>query len=133
MTRRKLVPLKSSVSDHIATAFAAETQNASELGQTRVSINSSAQGVRHADIQSIGFSMQDAVSSSSSIHTSPMLIPVADVAKLLGVGVRTVWRMVSGNEMVKPIRFRGNVRWNRKDLESWIEAGCPSPEARSAK
>jgi predicted DNA-binding transcriptional regulator AlpA len=45
-----------------------------------------------------------------------------DVAGLLGVSVRTVWRLVKTNQIPQPIRYnRKLVRWVRSSLMEWHE------------
>lgn len=55
----------------------------------------------------------------------PALLSVDQVAAMMQVSVRTVWRMLSAGELIEPLRMRGNTRWRRAELEAWIEAGCP--------
>lgn len=54
------------------------------------------------------------------------LLTVEQVASLVQVSTRTVWRLVSSGDLVEPIRMGGNTRWRRADLDAWIAAGCPS-------
>jgi predicted DNA-binding transcriptional regulator AlpA len=62
--------------------------------------------------------------SSITIHP---LLTVAQVARVLNVGERTVWRMTSrakgGNgEFPKPVRIGGHaVRWRWQDLLKYLE------------
>jgi len=53
------------------------------------------------------------------------LLSVGQVASLMQVSTRTVWRLRSSGELIAPVRIRGNTRWRRAELEQWIEAGCP--------
>jgi excisionase family DNA binding protein len=55
----------------------------------------------------------------------PLLITVNELANQLGISVRTVWRLISSGEMVKPVRFGKNVRWRFDEIRQWIAAGCP--------
>ena len=48
-----------------------------------------------------------------------------DVSKQLKISKRTLWRLVSKGDIPKPIKFGGNVRWSKKNMENWIENGCP--------
>lgn len=54
-----------------------------------------------------------------------VLLSVNQVATLMQVSKRTVWRLLSSGELIEPVRMRGNTRWRRAELEEWIEAGCP--------
>ncbi len=58
--------------------------------------------------------------SSQKISTLRM-IDVTEVATILSVSTRTVWRLVSSGELPQPIRFGRNVRWRTSDIEGWIE------------
>lgn len=58
------------------------------------------------------------------------LLTVEDVAKLLNIAVRTVWRRRSAGDMPSPVVIGGAVRWRPDDLKSWIAAGCPPLAAR---
>jgi excisionase family DNA binding protein len=53
------------------------------------------------------------------------LLTVGQVAALLSVGQRTVWRFRDSGRIPAPIALGGSVRWRRADLEQWISAGCP--------
>jgi excisionase family DNA binding protein len=52
----------------------------------------------------------------------PLLMCVKDVAKLLGVSVRTVWRLVSAGELPKPCSIGQCSRWHREDVEKFVTA-----------
>lgn len=55
-----------------------------------------------------------------------LLISADDLAVLIGVSTRTVWRLLSSGKLIEPVRLGGNVRWNRSHVEEWIENGCPA-------
>jgi len=55
----------------------------------------------------------------------PILLPVGQVARLLGISSRTVWRRLSAGEMVEPVRIGASVRWRRRDIDEWVDQGCP--------
>lgn len=57
----------------------------------------------------------------------PILLTAAQVAGLLQIGERTVWRLLSAGAIVAPVRIGGATRWRRELLERWIDAGCPRP------
>lgn len=56
----------------------------------------------------------------------PVLLTAADVASLLKVSKRTLWRMQSAGRLPSPIRIGGIVRWRLVEVEEWIAAGCPA-------
>jgi len=55
----------------------------------------------------------------------PLLLTAKDIAALCGVSVRTVWEWRAAGRLPAPIRLGRLIRWRRKDIEDWIEAGCP--------
>ena len=56
------------------------------------------------------------------------LLRVREVAAVLGIHVRTVWRLAAMAEMdegdfPRPVRIaKKTIRWRRQDLERYIEA-----------
>lgn len=70
--------------------------------------------------------------SSTGVNDAVLcaLLTVEDVAALLQVSPRTVWRMRSSCQIPKPIKVGGGVRWRRQDIESWIAQGCPNQAIR---
>ncbi len=53
------------------------------------------------------------------------LLSAQDLAGMMRVSTRTVWRLLSGGKLPQPIRIGGSVRWRRPDVEDWVRAGCP--------
>ena len=53
------------------------------------------------------------------------LIPVGDVAAMLGVSRRTVWRLADAGKLPPPLRIGGSLRWRLADVQQWIANGCP--------
>lgn len=60
----------------------------------------------------------------------PLLVRAADVARLLQVSTRTLWRQLSAGQVPRPVRFGGTVRWRLEEIRKWIAEGCPLPQAR---
>jgi prophage regulatory protein len=56
------------------------------------------------------------------------LLGVDDVARLLGVSSRHVYRLADGGRMPRPVKLGGSVRWDRQAIELWLEKGCPQVE-----
>lgn len=65
------------------------------------------------------------MSVNAEIRFQPTLLSVEQVATILTVSKRTVWRMLSAGELIQPVRVRGNTRWRHAELQEWIDAGCP--------
>ncbi|MBX7074065.1 MAG: helix-turn-helix domain-containing protein [Pirellulales bacterium] len=62
--------------------------------------------------------------------SEPLLVTSAEVAHLLNVSTRTLWRQLSAGQVPQPVRFGGTVRWRIDELRKWIAEGCPPPRAR---
>ena len=63
---------------------------------------------------------------SSPPDSPAMLFDVEQVAALLDVSPRTVYRMADSGAMPRPRHLNSLVRWSRIELEKWVAAGCPS-------
>ena len=62
-----------------------------------------------------------------------MAVSARDLAVMLGVSLRQVWRLNSAGKLPKPIRLGGSVRWNRAEIHQWFEAGCPDRRTWEAR
>jgi len=49
-----------------------------------------------------------------------LLLNVKEVAELLGISERTVWKMASCRELPAPLRIGRSQRWSKKALEELI-------------
>ena len=65
------------------------------------------------------------MNSNSKPDEPAMLIDVETVAHLVGVSNRHVYRLANSGRMPSPLRLGGAVRWRRKDVDQWINDGCP--------
>ncbi len=60
-----------------------------------------------------------------SVET-PLLIDYKAVCSMLGIGRNLFFTMrQSGRFPIPAIRLNGAVRYNRREVEKWIDAGCP--------
>lgn len=57
-----------------------------------------------------------------------LLLPVDQVAQMLGLGVRTVWRLTSARRLAAPVRIGRAVRWRRQDVLEFVDALRPGDE-----
>lgn len=64
------------------------------------------------------------------MDSETILIPAEKVAELLGISKRTLWRLLSSGKLPEPVRLGSLVRWNRVELQHWIEEGCPPFQPR---
>lgn len=51
---------------------------------------------------------------------------VNDVADVLSVSDRHVYRLADAGKMPQPNKLGGAVRWDMQVIEDWIAAGCPN-------
>ncbi len=58
------------------------------------------------------------------------LLDADDVGRLLKCSRRTVYRLADTRRIPAPVRLGNLVRWNRRELEEWLEEGCPSCKRR---
>lgn len=63
--------------------------------------------------------------SQASGSEDVRLIAADEVASMLDVSTRTVWRLLSTGRMVQPLRIGGSVRWRLDEVREWIKNGCP--------
>lgn len=67
------------------------------------------------------------MSTSSITPTRPRLISARELAAMLQVSTRTLWRWRSTGRVIQPVRIGGATRWRLDEVESWIAEGCPPP------
>ncbi|MFO0942066.1 MAG: helix-turn-helix domain-containing protein [Pirellulales bacterium] len=53
------------------------------------------------------------------------LITILELAKLLKISTRTLWRMLKAERLPEPIRLGSAVRFRLDDVKDWIARGCP--------
>jgi excisionase family DNA binding protein len=56
---------------------------------------------------------------------APMLLSVTEVAHLMGVSRNMIWKLRSVGGIPMPICVGRLTRWRLRDIQAWIEAGCP--------
>ena len=57
---------------------------------------------------------------------TPTLINANELAKILGISQRTIWRLIASGKLIQPIRIGKNVRWRLDQVNQWIENDCPT-------
>jgi prophage regulatory protein len=67
---------------------------------------------------------------SIDLSETPALIRAAELAEMLSVSVRTLWRLRSGRQIPKPVRLGGAVRWRLDEVRQWIAGGCQGSNRR---
>jgi predicted DNA-binding transcriptional regulator AlpA len=59
--------------------------------------------------------------------TTKLLLSAVDAAKLISVGRSHFYALHSSGRLgPMPIRLGRRILWNRRELESWVAAGCPA-------
>jgi prophage regulatory protein len=56
----------------------------------------------------------------------PILLTVIEVSRLLGISVRSVWRLASSGDLPGPISIGRSKRWSRRVLEAYVEQKAQS-------
>lgn len=67
---------------------------------------------------------------NGGVDTTPILISADELAKLMQVSERTLWRLLSAGKVPQPVRIGRNTRWRYAEVREWIEKGCPGPSSR---
>jgi predicted DNA-binding transcriptional regulator AlpA len=55
------------------------------------------------------------------IEVAEKLFSVKDVAEMVGVSVRQIWRLVAGNKFPQPVHVGHSARWLRSDVETYLD------------
>lgn len=53
------------------------------------------------------------------------LLKAKEVARILSISERSLWRLLASGEIIEPVRIGRAVRWRSDELWSWIQHGCP--------
>ena len=57
---------------------------------------------------------------------SSLLVKAKDLAEMLSVSPRHIWRMKSSGKLPRAIEIGNCVRWKLVDISDWLTMGCPS-------
>ena len=60
----------------------------------------------------------------------PLVLKVDEVAFLLNLSTRAVWREVSKGRLPKPLKFGRSSRWSRTQIEAVVEAKAQKARSR---
>ena len=61
-----------------------------------------------------------------STDTTSLLIGAEEVAEMLNVSERTLWRLLSAGKLPQPVRIGRNTRWRAAEVREWVERECPT-------
>jgi excisionase family DNA binding protein len=59
-------------------------------------------------------------------EAAPVLLTADEVATMLNVSERTLWRLLSAGKVPQPVRFGRSTRWKAAEVTAWIDRGCPT-------
>lgn len=76
--------------------------------------------------------MSATVSSADITTPDSILLDVREVAALLRVSPRTVYRMSDAGAMPRPRKLNALSRYSRQEIVEWISSGCPMCRDRKA-
>ena len=65
--------------------------------------------------------------------TARLALTAEQVAQVMGISRSHVWRLHSSGHLPCPVRLGRAVRWDRKTLEAWLEAGGPPRDRWEAR
>lgn len=71
--------------------------------------------------------MADRVEAATPQMSEAMLLTGVQVARMLQISIRSLYRLRSGKRLPPSLRIGGLTRWRRTDIETWVAAGCPPP------
>jgi predicted DNA-binding transcriptional regulator AlpA len=76
---------------------------------------------------------QSAQMNSHSKVAQALAVSARQLAEMLDVSLRQVWRLNAAGKLPRPIRLGGSVRWNREEIQRWFETGCPDRKTWEAR
>lgn len=63
---------------------------------------------------------------TASLAEDFRLITAKELAAMLDISIRTIWRMCSDGSIPAPFRAGRAVRWRLSDIQHWIRNRCPN-------
>lgn len=57
----------------------------------------------------------------------PLLVTVAEAARMLSIGKSTLWRDVKNGKLPAPVKIGGATRWRVSDLQRCTEPAANQP------
>lgn len=58
--------------------------------------------------------------AETTTESERVLLTVREVARLLHLGERTIWKLNTAGEFPAPVRIGRAVRWDRRVVEAWL-------------
>jgi len=60
-----------------------------------------------------------------AVPDESLLLDTKQVAELLGIGERTLWRWSRSGIAPRPIKIGKTVRFSADEIREWVAKGCP--------
>ena len=60
----------------------------------------------------------------SSPNERALLLKAEEVAQMLAISTRTLWRLVSTDGFPQPVKLGGSTRWRAAEVAAWVAHGC---------
>jgi len=61
------------------------------------------------------------------MSNEPLLIPIAEVVKLLSISKSAFYELrSSGRIPLQPVRLTKKPLYNREEVSAWVSSGCPA-------
>ncbi len=67
---------------------------------------------------------------SSTSERRPALVSAQELAEMLQISTRTLWRLRASGQIVEPLKIGGATRWRLDEVDDWISRGCPEVGCR---
>jgi predicted DNA-binding transcriptional regulator AlpA len=61
---------------------------------------------------------------TASLAEDFRLITAKELAAMLDISIRTIWRRRSDGSMPSPVKVGRSIRWRLLDIRNWIAKGC---------
>lgn len=74
-----------------------------------------------------------AVQMNDMSQSAPLAYSASDLARLLGISVRSVRRLDAAGKIPRAVHFGRAKRWISAVIHSWIEDGCPPRSEREGQ
>ena len=63
---------------------------------------------------------------TSAVKDSTLLINAKELAEMLSVSPRHIWRMKAAGKLPRAIEIGHCVRWKLLDISNWLAMDCPA-------
>lgn len=64
---------------------------------------------------------------------APLAVDAKRLARMLGLGVKTIRSHHAAGKLPAPVRLGGRVLWRVAEIKAWLAAGCPDRATWTAR